>query len=654
LLECFVDIADRKEMEVALGTSEAKFKEIFETIEDLYYEVDSEGIIKLLSPSVRGLTGWNEEDLIGKPVTTVYVNPNDRERLLSKLSKKGYVHDYELLLKGKDGKERQTSLSAHLIIDHKGRPIGVRGLLRDITKRKQMEKAVEESERQFRQMFEESPIGMVMVGADARYIRANAAFCGMLGYTEEELTSLALKDTAHPDHIADDVLYANDLISGKISFYRTEKRYVRKDKEAIWGSTMVNVMRDRDGRFLYFLTTIEDITERKRSEAERTRLELQLFQAQKMEAIGTLAGGIAHDFNNILTALVGYAGLLKMKLNRGSLHTYVDQILSASQKATDLIQSLLAFSRQQTITLNPVGINSLIKGTEKLLKRLVTEDIIIKTLLSTEDMTIMADATQIDQILFNLATNARDAMPQGGTFTIETKAVDLSIDSRPIHWYGKPGRYTLISVSDTGAGMDDSIRERIFDPFFTTKEVGKGTGLGLSTVYGIVKQHNGYITVYSEPNIGTTFHIHLPIANEAGKEEGLTLTLVEGGKETILVAEDNESVRDLMSEVLTEYGYTVIEAIDGQNAIGQFKETNKIDLLILDSVMPIKNGREVYNEIQKIKPDIRVIFMSGYTRDVFLDKGIEDKKFDFLQKPISPDTLLQKVREVLDNRQDFH
>jgi CheY-like chemotaxis protein len=373
-----------------------------------------------------------------------------------------------------------------------------------------------------------------------------------------------------------------------------------------------------------------------------------------MEAIGTLAAGIAHDFNNILTALVGYAALLKMEIKSAKLHAYVDRILSASHKATDLVQNLLAFSKQQAISLKPISLHTVIKETGKLLKRLVTEDIAIMILLATEDITIMADATQVDQILFNLVTNARDAMPQGGTLTIETKAVELGDQFQHIHGYGKPGRYALLCISDTGVGIDATTQESIFNPFFTTKEVGKGTGLGLSTVYGIVKQHNGYITVYSEPDRGTTFHIYLPIANKLSKEENLTLTPMKGGNETILIAEDNEAVRGLISKVLMEYGYRTFEAVDGADAVEQSKKAAKIDLLIIDSIMPKKNGREAYNEIHEIKPDIGVIFTSGYTRDVFLDKGVEDKKFHFLQKPIAPDTLLKMVRDVLDERQDSH
>jgi signal transduction histidine kinase/CheY-like chemotaxis protein len=429
-----------------------------------------------------------------------------------------------------------------------------------------------------------------------------------------------------------------------------ERRFRRKDGNVLWVHASVTPMTDEKGRFLGSFAMYTDITERKQSEQEKLRLESQLFQSQKMEAIGTLAGGIAHDFNNILTALMGYGTLLQMGLDNDSpLRTYVDQMLSSSVKAAQLTQSLLAFSRQQPITLKPVKLNNIIKTTEKLLKRLLTEDITLKTNLTIDDTTIMGDATQIDQILFNLATNARDAMPKGGMLAIETKRVRVDREFKDFHGYGEPGMYTLISISDTGIGMDEATKEHIFDPFFTTKDVGKGTGLGLSTVYGIVKQHNGYIIVDSRLNAGTTFHVYLPAVTGAIEEEKPVASELKGGEETILVAEDSEAVRVLMRTILTKYGYTVIEAIDGEDAIDKFDKHRNVDLLIVDSVMPKKNGREVYDEITKAHPHVKILFTSGYTRDVVLDKGIEEKEFDFISKPLSPDNLLRKVRAVLDN-----
>lgn len=547
-----------------------------------------------------------------------------------------------------DGEERYIAVRLKIIKDASGRTIKTYGANQDITEWKRALNNVEESSERFHRLFDESPLGMALAGPDLYILKANDAFCKILGYLEHELYSHTCNDFILPGNTEEGLSHVDKLTRGIILTYRSEHLITRKDGEDIWGSITAYATHNRENHLLNYFILLEDITQQKRSEEEKTHLESQLLRAQKMEAIGTLTGGIAHDLNNILTALVGYAGLLQMKMEKGVLYTYVDQILSAAQKATDLVRGLSTFSRQQPITIKPVRIDDIIKGTRNLLERLLTENIAIKTMLNADSITIMVDTTQIDQILFNLATNARDAMPNGGILTIETKRVELDNDFLRLHGYGKPGEYLLLSVSDNGSGMDETTRERIFDPFFTTKETGKGTGLGLSTVYGIVKQHQGYINVYSEINRGTVFHIYFPAFGIALKEEESSQERVRGGNETILVAEDNQAVRDLIKLVLTEYGYTVIEAIDGIEAVEQFMNAGKVDLVILDSVMPGKSGREAYDEMRRLKPDTRVLFMSGYTRDTILDRGIEDDKYDFIAKPIAPNALLQKIRGSLD------
>lgn len=349
---------------------------------------------------------------------------------------------------------------------------------------------------------------------------------------------------------------------------------------------------------------------------------------------------------------MGYAALIQMKMDKGSpLWPYVNQVLSASQKAADLTQSLLAFSRQQPVALFPLDMNNTVKEAKKLLRRLLTEDIEFRTSLAKDDMVVMADKSQMDQILFNLVTNARDAMPKGGILTITTAIAVIDNTFIKIHGFGEPGQYVQVNVIDTGMGMDETTRSKIFDPFFTTKEIGKGTGLGLATVYGIVKTHKGYITVESTLNQGTTFHIYLPHVGAKVDEITDTAIPIKRGKETILIAEDNEGVRNFMREVLRQYGYKTIEAVDGEDAINKFKQYNGgIDLIVIDSVMPKKNGREVYEEISRIDPHIKTLFTSGYTKDIVLDKGIEEKGIDFIAKPLSLNTFLQKVREVLDRQ----
>jgi len=346
---------------------------------------------------------------------------------------------------------------------------------------------------------------------------------------------------------------------------------------------------------------------------------------------------------------MGYATLMQIKLDKSDiLQSYIDQILSSSQKAADLTQSLLAFSRQQPSHLTPMDINNAIKSSKKLLKRLLTEDIEFRTSFTEYETTVMADKSQIDQILFNIVVNARDAMQKaGGILTIETDITTIDKEYAIFHGFVKQGSYVLIRISDTGTGMDEVTLEKIFDPFFTTKEIGKGTGLGLATAYGIVKQHNGYILVDSKPGNGTTFNIYLPLLSEKTDQKQNETVSPLMGKETLFIAEDNEEVRNFIIEALKKYGYKVIDASDGDDAIYKFKQHSEIDLAIIDSVMPKKNGSEVYEEIKKIKPDIKVLFMSGYTRDTVIEKGIEGKELNFIAKPLSLNELLQKIRKVL-------
>lgn len=389
----------------------------------------------------------------------------------------------------------------------------------------------------------------------------------------------------------------------------------------------------------------------KKREEEKELLEEQLRHAQKMEAIGTLAGGIAHDFNNILTTIVGYGHLLQLQMAESEgLKYYVHQILVSAERAANLTQSLLAFSRKQLIRLRPVNLNHVITNVEKLLARLIREDIEIKLNLTSEPLTLMADPGQIDQALMNLVTNARDAMSGGGIITIATESLTVDREFSKGRNRLQPGRYGVLKVIDTGCGMDEQTRGRIFDPFFTTKEVGKGTGLGLSMIYGIVKQHDGFIDVASEPGKGTTFEILLPLSDvevEAKVERSQDLPV--GGTETILIAEDDRNVRKLAKEVLERSGYTVIEAYNGDDAVRRFEESeNTIDLVLLDVVMPKMNGKEVWDYIRAKKPDSKAIFISGYTYDIIHQKGIVKDEINFVSKPISPDALLRNVREVLD------
>ncbi len=400
--------------------------------------------------------------------------------------------------------------------------------------------------------------------------------------------------------------------------------------------------------------SFRDVTEHRRAEEEKDKLRAQLLQAQKMQAIGQLTGGIAHDFNNILTAIISYGNLLITKMGESDpLRTYVDSMLSSSERAANLVTGLLAFSRKQIMNPKPVDMNQIIKRVETLLRRLIGEDIELKTLLIDKELIVMADTNQIEQVLMNLATNARDAMPNGGTITLGTELAEIDDEFIKVHGYGEVGKYALITFSDTGAGMDEQTKEKIFEPFFTTKDVNKGTGLGLAMAYGIIKQHNGYINVYSELGEGTTFRIYLQFVKYKREEkEPETISVARGGTETILVAEDNAEVRAVTNEILTGAGYKILEAVDGEDAIHKFMENkDEINLLILDAIMPKKNGKEAYEAISQAKPDVKVIFTSGYTADIIYSKGVVKKGFDFLLKPFPLYVLLKKVRNALDKEE---
>lgn len=387
-------------------------------------------------------------------------------------------------------------------------------------------------------------------------------------------------------------------------------------------------------------------------DSEKAHLEAQLRHAQKMEAIGQLAGGVAHDFNNILCAIIGFGTLMELSIKKDDpARDHLKQILSAADRATKLTQSLLAFSRKQIMNPHNSDLNDIVRDIEKMLNRLITEDIELRIVLDRKELRVQVDQGQIDQVLVNLVTNARDAMPHGGVLTVataETEPPPGVILSPPT---AHPGKCVLLEVKDTGEGIDNGVRDRIFEPFFTTKEVGKGTGLGLSMVYGIVKQHGGHIAAHSEQGKGTTIRIYLPMADnepaaQAGIEEPVRPPM---GSETVLVVEDDNEVRVLHRAVLETFGYRVIEAVDGEDAVAQFiRHRNEIDLVIMDVVMPRMNGRQAHGEIVSLRPDTKVLFMSGYAADIVKEKGIIADGVNFISKPVPPLEMLRKVREILD------
>jgi PAS domain S-box-containing protein len=563
----------------------------------------------------------------------------------------GEVHRVERQVKI-NGSSRYFEITASPLKDSSGVITAGVELVRDITKRKRIEAELIESERRFRSILDGIHLIAVMLDRQGNITFCNDFLLELTGWERDEIMGRNWFDTVLPANDRERTLavFTTVILTSSFPSYHENEIISRAGERRLiaWYNT---ILKDAHGEVVGIASLGDDITKRRQDEEEQMRLQIQLRQAQKMEAVGQLAGGIAHDFNNILTAIGGYGALLLMKMKtHDPLRNDVEQILASSERAAHLTHSLLAFSRKQIINPKPVDLNRIVQGIEKLLSRLIGEDIDFKARLAAGHLTVMADSGQIEQVLMNLATNARDAMPGGGLLTIETVSVSLDDDYSKSHTYVIPGKYALLSVTDTGMGMHETTRERIFDPFFTTKEVGKGTGLGLAMVYGIVKQHNGYINVYSEPGRGTSFKIYLPLISVSAAQSKLQHTAVAPvrGKETVLLAEDEAAVRKLMRAILEEFGYTVVEAVDGEDAVRAFTENkDRIELIVLDVVMPKMNGKEAYNRIRQARPGIKVLFTSGYTADIVHKKGILEEELSFISKPVAPQEFIRKIQEVL-------
>ncbi len=630
--------------------SEARHRTIFDKATVGIFQSTPEGRILTLNPASARMLGYDSPEEMINTINDLgrqlYVSQGDRQRLLRLAEESDVVEGFETRFYKKDGNIVHVLLNFDCIKDGDGRTAGFEGTILDITETRKAEGALRHAEEMYRNIYENAVEGIFRTTPDGRFVDANPAFARILGYDDPKELAASVTDMGRQVFASERRRKEYmDLMTtrGVVRDFETQVRC--KDGSMEWVSVNSRHTGGNEGKPLYHEGTIESITERK-------KLETQLRHAQKMESIGTLAGGVAHDFNNVLTTVMGYCSLIMMKA--GDKHPYagyVNQIMEAANRASALTQSLLAFSRKQAWDVKPVEINETIRGVEKLLRRIIGEDIELETLLGKERLVVMVGDGQISQLLMNLATNARDAMPDGGVLTIKTEAAHLS-GGLVGTYEGKEGTYAALEMSDTGAGMDERTKDQIFDPFFTTKEVGKGTGLGLSTVYGIVNQNKGYVNVSSVPGKGTTFTIYLPLAEASADEETpLERARLRGGNEVILVAEDNVQVREIVTTTLRDFGYTVIEACDGSDAIEKFNENKAvIDLLLLDVIMPRKNGKEAYIEVKKVRPDVRAIFMSGYTGDILSRKGISREGIPMISKPIVIERLLRVIREVLDHK----
>ncbi|HEX4627276.1 MAG TPA: response regulator [Gemmatimonadales bacterium] len=494
-----------------------------------------------------------------------------------------------------------------------------------------------------RTLVEQAPVGIYRSTPAGRFLSVNLALARILGYgSPEELLALDLTRDVYVDPAERQRLLDRDSYNER-DYDEVEARWKRKDGRRLTVQLSVRAVRTRDGGIEYYETFVRDVTDQR-------QLEGQLLHAQKMEAVGRLAGGVAHDFNNLLTVILSYSDLLLEDLPAGaSDRGDVEEIRKAAIAASSLTRQLLAFSRQQVLEPRVLDVNAVVASTEKLLTRLLGEDVRLTATLAPDLGSVKVDPGQLEQIIMNLAVNARDAMPKGGRLTIETGNVEMDEVYVRGHPLAQPGRYVMLAVSDTGVGMDAVTQARIFEPFFTTKEAGKGTGLGLATVYGIVKQSGGWIWVYSEPGLGTSFKVYLPRVDEPVTPPAAAPPPALGGSETVLVAEDVPAVRLVARALLERQGYTVLEAADGDTALGlAATHQGEIHLLLTDVVMPGLSGRDLAIQLAALRPRMRVLYMSVYTDDAIVRHGILAPGIAYLQKPFTPDTLGRKVREVID------
>jgi PAS domain S-box-containing protein len=528
-------------------------------------------------------------------------------------------------------------------------------LQKDIERREHVERELSVSESRFRGVFNSTHQLMGLMTIDGRLLEANSASLSLIDARMEDVRGRFFWETPwwnHSTALQQRIREAiQEAAQGKPVMFETH--LLRKSGEIVEIDFSIKPIYDESRQVLFLIPEGHDITARKRAETERQSLQEQLAQAQKMESVGRLAGGVAHDFNNLLTAILGN---LELVLHSTATVTPENQEFllesqRAGKRASELTRQLLAFSRKQILETKPVDLNQLILGFGKMLNRLIGEDLEVRTHLEPRLGMVKADAAQMEQVLLNLALNARDAMPKGGRLTIETNNVELDEHYASIYPEVRAGRWIRLVISDTGCGMDAETQKRVFEPFFTTKPVGKGTGLGLATVYGVVKQHDGHITVYSEPGKGTTFKIYLPMLESYDPDEPDAKSHEPmPGNETILVVEDEPSVRKLTCRMLRNHGYQVIEAKDGPDAIVQARQSNFIDLLLTDVIMPGMSGMDVYQAIQSQCPGIKVLYCSGYTGSVIAHHGILENDLQFMQKPFSAAVLTRKVRETLDGR----
>ncbi len=619
---------------------------IIEGADDAIWAIGRDGTITAWNPGAERLYEYSAKEVVGK--LPPHIPPDRLEEILvlrERVWAGERVPAFETVRMKKDGRLIDVAMSLSPVWDRTGQVVAISMIAHDITNLKKAEKDLLLRDRAIRAVAS----GILIADhnqPDTPVVYASPGFERLTGYSPEEVIGkncrfLHGKET-DPNVVAQ---IRQAIQDGK--HCDVELLNYRKDGTPFWNQLSLSPVHSQTGRITHYVGVQSDVSERR-------RLEMQFRQAQKMESVGKLAGGVAHDFNNLLTIINGYSDLILERLQPDDpMRELMAQINKAGQRAGTLTRQLLMFSRQSVLEPKVLDINGAVTNTQTMLGRLIGEDITLTTVLEPHLAPVKVDPGQLEQALLNLAVNARDAMPQGGKLTVETHAVELTEEQCLGQPGGKPGRYSMVAVTDNGVGMDQATTARIFEPFFTTKETGKGTGLGLAMVYGFVKSSGGYISVYSEPGHGTTFKVYFPeIQEPVSSAQSLPGdTKPRGGNETVLLVEDDDGVRALTRHVLQKLGYTVLAASNGSDAILLAQEhQGTIHLLVTDVVMPHMGGRQVAERVEQIRPGIKVLFCSGYTDDAVVRHGVLESHVAFIQKPYSAALLAHKVRDVLDDR----